>query len=79
MRPSSSKLNTITVRIRTLWRGKSDGIQKGFLFGDAEVRGCGTCMDAGGIEEGELIEGSSRSTMDEPTRWTLWADRILVF
>lgn len=40
---------------------------------------CGTCMDARGIAETELIEGTNRSTLDELTTWTQWADRTLVF
>ncbi len=45
----------------------------------AEVGVCGTCMDARGIAEIELIEGSHRSTMDELTAWTQWADKVIVF
>ncbi|MDI7268369.1 MAG: DsrE family protein [Myxococcota bacterium] len=44
-----------------------------------EIGVCGACMDARGIADGELAEGSRRSTMEELTEWTLWADRVLVF
>ncbi len=40
---------------------------------------CGTCMDARGIAENELAEGAARSTLEELTDWTLWADQVLVF
>lgn len=40
---------------------------------------CGTCMDARGIPEERLVEGTKRSTLDEWTEWTLWADKTLVF
>ncbi len=40
---------------------------------------CGTCMDARGLTEGELTKGAHRSTLDELTDWTLWADKVLVF
>ncbi|MCC7069956.1 MAG: DsrE family protein [Deltaproteobacteria bacterium] len=40
---------------------------------------CGTCMDARGITEDELVDGCKRSTLDELTAWTLWAERVLVF
>ncbi len=40
---------------------------------------CGTCMDARGLAEGDMIEGATRSTMDELARATLAADRVLVF
>jgi len=40
---------------------------------------CGTCMDARGIGDDELVEGCARSTMDQLTTWTQEADRVLVF
>ena len=40
---------------------------------------CGTCMDARGIAPEDLIEGSHRSSMDELSQWTSWADKVLVF
>jgi uncharacterized protein involved in oxidation of intracellular sulfur len=40
---------------------------------------CGTCLDARGIGEAELVEGASRSTLDTVTEWTQWADKALVF
>ena len=40
---------------------------------------CGTCMDPRGIAADDLIEGSHRSSLDELTQWTLWADKVLVF
>ena len=46
---------------------------------EALVGVCGTCMDARGIEDGELAGGAHRSTMEELDRWTQWADKVLVF
>ncbi|SHM65811.1 uncharacterized protein involved in oxidation of intracellular sulfur [Roseovarius litoreus] len=40
---------------------------------------CGTCMDARGLAEGDMMEGTSRSTMDELAQDTLVADKVLVF
>ena len=40
---------------------------------------CGTCIEARGIGETELIDGARRSSMDELTDWTLEADKVLVF
>ena len=40
---------------------------------------CGTCMDARGIREAELMEGTRRSTLEEWADWNLWADKVLVF
>jgi len=44
-----------------------------------EVGACGTCMDARGIAETELIEGIRRSTLEELADWTQWADKVIVF
>jgi uncharacterized protein involved in oxidation of intracellular sulfur len=43
------------------------------------VKVCGTCMDARGLAESDLIEGATRSTMDELTALTMVADKVLVF
>jgi len=40
---------------------------------------CGTCMDARGLKDADLAEGIRRSSLDEMTEWTLWADKVLVF
>ena len=45
----------------------------------ATVRVCGTCMDARGLTDTELVEGAARSTMDELTEMTVNADKVLVF
>lgn len=44
-----------------------------------EVGVCGSCLDARGIAAGELIEGASRSTMDQLTAWTQQADKVITF
>lgn len=43
------------------------------------VKVCGTCMDARGLADADLLEGASRSTMDELTEMTVNADKVLVF
>ena len=40
---------------------------------------CGTCMDARGIADGDVADGTRRSTMDELAAETLAADKVLVF
>lgn len=40
---------------------------------------CGTCMDARGIAAEDLVDGAHRSSLDELTQWTAWADKALVF
>ena len=44
-----------------------------------EVGVCGTCMDARGITEAELVEGTHKSSLAELTTWTQWADKVIVF
>jgi uncharacterized protein involved in oxidation of intracellular sulfur len=40
---------------------------------------CGTCMDARGMADGEIADGTHRSTLAELAEWTAWADKVLVF
>jgi uncharacterized protein involved in oxidation of intracellular sulfur len=40
---------------------------------------CGTCMDARGTTAEDLTTGAHRSSFDELTQWTAWADKALVF
>jgi len=40
---------------------------------------CGTCMDARGITDEEVINGAERSTMDALAEATEQADKVLVF
>ncbi|WP_209428506.1 DsrE family protein [Pararhodobacter sp. SW119] len=49
------------------------------LSAKGRVLMCGTCMDARGLTESDMIEGASRSTMDELAQATLAADKVLVF
>jgi len=46
---------------------------------NAEIGVCGSCMDARGFKDDELLKGARRSTMEELTDWTQWADKVLVF
>lgn len=49
------------------------------LLREGEVLLCGTCMDARGLADGELVEGARRSTLDELADRNLAADRVLIF
>ena len=44
-----------------------------------QVGVCGSCMDARGIGESELVEGTHKSSLAELTTWTQWADKVIVF
>jgi uncharacterized protein involved in oxidation of intracellular sulfur len=47
--------------------------------GPGAVLLCGTCMDARGLRQEEVVEGAQRSTMDELAAATAAADKVLVF
>ena len=48
-------------------------------LGKGGVLMCGTCMDARGMTDDDVLEGARRSTMDELAAATLAADKVLVF
>lgn len=45
----------------------------------AAVGVCSTCLDARGIADAELIEGTHRGSLAELAEWTQWSDKALVF
>jgi uncharacterized protein involved in oxidation of intracellular sulfur len=44
-----------------------------------DVGCCGTCLDARGIADDALVKGAHRSSLEELTDWTLWAERVITF
>ncbi len=40
---------------------------------------CGTCMDARGLTQAEVVEGAQRSTLAQLADWTAQASKVLVF
>lgn len=52
---------------------------KRVLAAKGRVLLCGTCMDARGLTDSELMDGARRSTMDELAAATIEADKVLVF
>ena len=44
-----------------------------------EIGVCGTCMDACGIHDTDLVDGAFRGELAELSAWTAWADKVLVF
>lgn len=44
-----------------------------------EIGICGTCMDARGMTDSDIADGTHRSTLAELAEWTVWADKVLVF
>lgn len=49
------------------------------LLHKGELAMCGTCMDARGMTEAEILEGVKRSTLNQLADWTIEADKVLVF
>lgn len=45
----------------------------------ASIGLCGSCMDARGITEADLAEGTHRGSMEQLTSWTLEADKVITF
>jgi uncharacterized protein involved in oxidation of intracellular sulfur len=52
---------------------------KRVLAASGRVLLCATCMDARGLADSEIMEGSRRSTMDELAAATIEVDKVLVF
>lgn len=52
---------------------------KRVIAGKGNVLLCGTCMDARGLIEPEMMQGVQRSTMDELAAASIAADKVLVF
>jgi uncharacterized protein involved in oxidation of intracellular sulfur len=44
-----------------------------------EIGVCGSCMEARGLEEADLLEGAHKSSLAQLADWTQWAERVLVF
>lgn len=44
-----------------------------------EVGLCGTCMDARGLADDQMVEGAHRGTLQQLADWTVQADKVLVF
>lgn len=46
---------------------------------EGDVLLCGTCMDARGLRDEEVVEGARRGTLQGLAEWTADADKVLVF
>lgn len=52
---------------------------KGVLASKGQVLLCGTCMDARGLADADILSGAKRSTMAELAAVTASAEKALVF
>lgn len=43
----------------------------------AEVGACGTCLEARGLTDTDLVAGVHRGSLEELAVWTLWADKVI--
>ena len=44
-----------------------------------KIGACGSCLDARGLKDVQLIEGVTRSSMNELSDWILASDKVLSF
>jgi uncharacterized protein involved in oxidation of intracellular sulfur len=51
----------------------------GVMRRNGAVSVCGSCMDARGIRDDELVPGAKRGSMEQLTEWSIWADKAFVF
>ena len=56
-----------------------DRMLTGFIHHGGQTACCGTCLDARGLTEPQLIDHAPRSTMDTLAAWTVEADDVLTF
>ncbi|RPI17478.1 MAG: hypothetical protein EHM58_09175 [Ignavibacteriae bacterium] len=52
---------------------------KSILCNRGEIKLCGTCLDARGLKDTLMLEGTQRSTMSEFTNWVLDSDKVISF
>jgi uncharacterized protein involved in oxidation of intracellular sulfur len=49
------------------------------LLKGAKVKICGTCADARGLKNVQLVDGAEISTMEELANWVVDSDKVLTF
>ena len=54
-------------------------MMKSVLSKGGKIKACGTCTDARGIRNVQLIEGTEISNMPELAQWTIEADKVFTF
>lgn len=52
---------------------------KSVLGKGGKVKACGTCADARGMRNVQLVDGAEISNMSELSQWTVKADKVLTF
>jgi len=54
-------------------------MMKSVLSKGGKIKACGTCTDARGIQNVQLIEGTEISNMPELAQWTVETDKVFTF
>jgi uncharacterized protein involved in oxidation of intracellular sulfur len=44
-----------------------------------QVKACGSCCDARGLKDIQLVEGVEKSTMSQLAKWTVESEKVLTF
>ncbi len=44
-----------------------------------DIKCCGTCLDARGLDESQLVTGVNRGTMSDLAKWTSTSDKVITF
>lgn len=52
---------------------------KAVISKGAQVKACGSCLEARGLKDLTLIEGAEASTMSQLTQWVVESDKVLTF
>ena len=52
---------------------------KSMVTKNIPIGACSSCLEARGIKLEDLIQGAHKSSMEELTEWTIWADKVIVF
>lgn len=52
---------------------------KSVIAKGGKVKACGTCMDARGMKDVQMIDGAERSGMSELAQWSMEADKVFTF
>lgn len=52
---------------------------RSILLNKGEVKICGSCASARGIDEGSIIDGTKMSTMAELSAWYMDSDKVISF
>lgn len=52
---------------------------KGLSARGCEIKLCGTCLDARGLSELQLVDGATRSNLAELSSWVITSDKVLTF